>query len=359
MDLALARRLVAAPSDVADAWTVASLDVVREPREPRRDRVVVTLAPTGLRVGLRLRSDLPAAAHTPSTSLSFEDSRDAPPTADERAAFDALVARVAANDPGDLVARAEPQAPSAPRATDAPPTLWIAPGHLGDPMDLTYRTVRCLADSDAWAVEVGAEAPLAEVCRVHRLDPSSKRILKLPPGRHPDLGPIVDAWIAHGGDLCLFGVNEGLPVLHDPGWQLVDEVRTRPEVRVRVLGAGGALATALLHRAPADAEFDFVGLLWRGAGTCALVPALEALRAGPPGAMTPQMAFADGAQLRASWSDLTVASRGLTGWLHVYADLTLPTEWTTSWGLDALGDVDTSAWPDDAKMVVRLEAQRG
>jgi len=135
--------------------------------------------------------------------------------------------------------------------------LWLVPGHLGEPEDLSLRAVRLLASAALLLVESGSDKAL---------DALSRRLsLTLPEARR-DLNPspetvraVLDA-LDGGGDVVVFGGDEGIPCFMDPGLPLLTALRTeRPGLAVRSVGGASVLGTALMRLERVADTFVFLG----------------------------------------------------------------------------------------------------
>jgi len=127
-------------------------------------------------------------------------------------------------------------------------TLWLVPGHLGEPRDLGPRSLQVLRGARAWLVEPGSERAVAKTAERLGLTPPPLHPLR--DGLQPD-DPVLLSVLSvldAGGDVALFGAEEGVVGWADPGSDWIAEVSTRrPSVAVRSVGGPSVLGTALMR----------------------------------------------------------------------------------------------------------------
>lgn len=153
-----------------------------------------------------------------------------------------LLARLAAHD------RPEGPAPDwVPGSRPLPPsgTLWLVPGHLGATNDLTRRALRLLASAAALVTERGPSTPLHKLLGDHGLAVGDRPVWRL---TAEATAPRVVETLRTGGDVVVFGEDEGVPGFADPGSQLVAQVTAAVGDRaVRSVGGASVLGTALMR----------------------------------------------------------------------------------------------------------------
>src|SRR6185369_12186466 len=194
------------------------------------------------------RSARPNFAQTTSFNLFITSIGPGELAADQRRLMEHVVASVGTNDPGAV---------SWQRA----PTLFLVPGVIGDPADLGMRSVEVLRRVRTVIVERGKEGITSELLRFHGVPVEEKRIVPVP--ENPDeAARLCEKLVARDENACLFGADEGVPGLSDPGKSLLLLAgRLGDRLRVRTIGGPSALAMALL-RVPIDFDsFVFFGML--------------------------------------------------------------------------------------------------
>lgn len=125
--------------------------------------------------------------------------------------------------------------------------LLLGPGHLGNPNDLSLRVVAALRSAALVVVEEGSDHALEITLRALSLPAPTTAALPSSGALAPEVAARVFATLDHGGDVLLFGVEEGIPGYADPGATLVLAVRRqRPEVAIQSLGGSSVIGAALL-----------------------------------------------------------------------------------------------------------------
>lgn len=134
------------------------------------------------------------------------------------------------------------------RADTAPRgRLLLGPGHLGNPNDLSLRVVSALRSAALLVVEEGSDQALAATARTLSVTLPATAALPCSGALPPEVAERVYATLDDGGDVLLFGVEEGIPGYADPGAALVLAVRRqRPEVAIHSLGGTSVIGAALL-----------------------------------------------------------------------------------------------------------------
>jgi 16S rRNA C1402 (ribose-2'-O) methylase RsmI len=142
------------------------------------------------------------------------------------------------------------------------PTLFLVPGTIGDPYDLTVRALDILSNLPVLLVEAAKRDALSMLFEIHGLTLEGKRIVELneafevPPTAESLLEEIVEA----DQDAGLFGVDEGVPGFCDPGKTLVAAAsRFGDRLRIRTVGGPSAIAMALMRVPFPMDRFLFVG----------------------------------------------------------------------------------------------------
>ncbi|HLY37203.1 MAG TPA: SAM-dependent methyltransferase, partial [Candidatus Binatia bacterium] len=228
---------------VLERFRLADIELVGD--DPR---IVYHFSPGDVRIAVERRSANPSFAQTRSFNVFIMAAGPAELAADERRLVEHVISLVRANDPGAV---------SWQRA----PTLFLVPGVIGNPADLGLRSVEILRRVRTVLVERGKERITSELLRFHGIPVEDKRVLPLPEDAE-QATRLRDTLVASNESACLFGADEGVPGLSDPGKALLKAAgRSGDPLRVRTIGGPSALAMALL-RVPVDFDsFVFVGML--------------------------------------------------------------------------------------------------
>ncbi|MEQ9324014.1 MAG: SAM-dependent methyltransferase [Polyangiaceae bacterium] len=129
------------------------------------------------------------------------------------------------------------------------PTVFLVPGHLGEPLDVTLRALHALASAGLILVEPGKEETTEALLAEHGI--SAAPIAGLDRKGAQRVRACIDA----GRDVAIFGANEGIPGFCDPGKETLIGV----EAPIRTIGGASVLGMALM-RAPVDLDrFTFLG----------------------------------------------------------------------------------------------------
>lgn len=156
----------------------------------------------------------------------------------------ALAERIGANED-----HRESRSAAGDSASEDGPALFLVPGHLGEPLDLTLRALHVLAGAGLILVEANKLEATRALLDKHGIA----------------AGPIAEldehgsermrACLARGSNVAIFGVNEGIPGFCDPGKGPV----MAADVPIRTLGGPSVLGMALM-RVPAEiGAFTFLG----------------------------------------------------------------------------------------------------
>lgn len=353
MDEARARTLLhplVEGAPLAEGVTLAAIEVVQSDTDVRDDAIHLVLS-AELRVVLSPRSERPAAFRTRGLDVTVQRAGDLSPA--ERRAIDALRQRLVANEDRQPAPAAPPSLGSQQPASRGA-QLWLIPGHIGSPLDLSLRALRVLGRTQRLFTEPGTQRRLLDLFEQHGL------------GRLPEVVELsiddaaLEASLADGAarglTMALFGVDEGLPGLCDPGWRVLAALPavTAP-VRLRSISSGSALSTALLYRDRPAGELRFLGLLENAGGHSPLWSHLEQARRSLLHTAPTAVCFARGEQVRAVWPRLIRASRRLDGRLSLLCNLSRADERVDRFALSELGGVDLSSLDDLDKVVLQID----
>ncbi len=330
--------------------TLVAIQVSHDVLDHRRDtarlhfrpalEVSLTLAPTDGR---------PRNGYAQTRHVDLKVDAGVELTSDDERTLALLVAAMKRNDRRPLVPRAIHPA-TEPRAKG--PALWVLTGHLGNPLDLTVRTLRQLSVTDTVFVELGGAADTVELFSRYALG-EPPRVVEIT-SDDPEVLVQVDAAFGRGDTVALFGACEGLPSLADPGWIVVGHTRKHhPDVEIRGIGASAALDAALLHLERPTDRFCFAGILG-GGGTEHVLAAIRDAPSAKRGAL-PVYFYADGQTLRESWAALTDTWPKGRGRLTLHLDLSRAGERVIA--ISPLPGSDTPPVDLDAraKVVVRVD----
>lgn len=138
--------------------------------------------------------------------------------------------------------------------------LLLAPGHLGEPRDLSLRVIEALPTADLVLLERGSGHGFRHILK--RLDLPERPTLELPDmGMDEATSGAILGMLDRGGTCLLFGVDEGIPAYADPGGEVVLLVRRqRPAVPIRSLGGSSVVGAALLASGLVVDRFTVLGV---------------------------------------------------------------------------------------------------
>ena len=305
----------------------------------RRDVLRIAFSAT-FAITVRPRDDSARAAkRTAHFDLSIE--ADGVLSASDRAAQEALCAWLRAREdghPAGLLLNGTPA---------QGPALWLLPGHLGNPLDLSLRTLRVLGTAQRVFVEPGSEPVVDMLAERYQLRPPAVVAVST---NLAVVSRAVQEGVEQGEVMALFGCNEGVPGLCDPGWRVLQVLQAQhPDVPVHTVSAGSALSTALLYLRDQRVQFEFWGLMQPESGS----PLAHYFRPrlGP---RLPGIFYAQGSQLRAQWTRLRRCSRGRRGRLVLMCNLTHAGERVLRVPLPLTAEPPPSIRDTDA-IVVRVE----
>ena len=339
--------------------TLDRIHVECDERDQRKDSMRLVFS-SGIDLVIAHRSSNRAAFKTAHFSVSVQQSVDAEPQANQ-GLIDRLRVLLTANDTSaprrvvDAIGAApdtdDPDDPDDPDSPDV--DLWLIPGHIGNPLDLSIRTLRVLRTIDVVLVEHGSADVVDRLFEQFSL------------GAVPDVREIQEdrAWVravleeAHrtGKSVGLFGTNEGAPGLCDPGWVVLEVAQTlTPQPSIRSVAAGSALTTALMYSDNHRHRFEFMGLFQNHDGRSAILRAIG--RFLPLGDARTWIAFADGERLGARWADLSGATRALGGSVTLMANVSLGNEYVLRMAMGALPSAVPARIEPEDKIVLRIDA---
>jgi 16S rRNA C1402 (ribose-2'-O) methylase RsmI len=228
---------------VLDHFRLADIEITADDSQ-----IIYHFAPGDVCIVVERRSEGRNFAQTTSFNLFIRSTGPGELAAGQLRLMEHVVSSVRANDPGAVSWR---------RA----PTLFLVPGVIGSPADLGVRSVDVLRRVRTVLVEPGKEGITSELLRFHGVPVEEKRIVPLQQNPE-DAARLCQTLVANEEDACLFGADEGVPGLSDPGKSLLEAAgQCGDRLRVRTIGGPSALAMALM-RVPIDIDsFIFVGML--------------------------------------------------------------------------------------------------
>jgi 16S rRNA (cytidine1402-2'-O)-methyltransferase len=240
--------------EVAAGWRLARA------RLDEQGRLRVTVAGPTAEVVLTPRDTSPCFAQSRRFNLQLQPGEGGRITSSE---LQQVLQRVA-----QVVQRNDAQpAPVEERAAVAVPTssqlaagnvLWLVPGHLGDPEDLTLRALRVLRLAARVVVEPGKALRARQLLAGVGVVRPAAAFVELGDDDATAAQLLAEAALA-GHDVALFGVDEGVPCLGDPGRVLVAAAHTAGW-QVCSVGGPSALGTALMRLPEAIGGFEFMAI---------------------------------------------------------------------------------------------------
>ena len=352
MNRALALHLIA-PFEVGSAVTpharLTEIAVHQDEYDYRKDQIHLSFS-TDLVLIITKRRGLKSAFDTSYFAVSIQSSET--PLSDENTdAVNAIRARLEANEHNhpngwieEIVHTKEQMKSTA--------SLWLIPGHLGNPLDLTIRSLRILKSVDLIWVESGSESATRSIYDLFELG-DAPRILAIPDDEEA-IKSTLESAIDEGHVMALFGSNEGLPGVCDPGWRVVKAAAgISPRPSIKTASAGSALTTALMYNDDSRGDFVFTDLFMNEDGRSSFLTSL--FRNLPWSTHKTFICFAKGEQLLHNWNSISSAAWGLHGQLTLIANVSRPNEYVHQLSLKALrSSIDESVKPAD-KLVVRID----
>ncbi len=267
-------------------------------RRIRRDAVgrwTVTLAGPEADLVLAPHRDAPCLARSRRFDLYVKTARGKVESSELNQVIQRVVALVQHNDAQERET-ASPSSECVP--PDAGAVLWLVPGHLGDPDDISVRTLRVLRHATRIAVEAGKMATARDMLRQLGVARPDDAWLELGIGAaqaQQQVAALLEV-LQRGEDVALFGVDEGIPCFCDPGRTLLAAVTAQPGIAVRTLGGPSALGMALLRLPRPIEDFRFVAI-----GAQQLQRILDQVDAGLDSPLLTFVTGAELAQLAAQW----------------------------------------------------------
>ena len=209
-NLDLAKRLIH-PLKVGDVlindWRIQSVDIIHDDKDYRKDMLKFTLS-SDLKVSLSSGYSKNAAMRSDNFTLSVESSTSSPLTLGQRTALRALTEYIQAND------KTYPEpinfGGSDSESEQSEAILWLIPGHIGNPLDLSLRSLRVLPTLKVIFVEEGLTETLQNIFSLFDLSLDNLRIVELDCSDQ-QLHDTLREQVECGGKVGVFGVSQGLP----------------------------------------------------------------------------------------------------------------------------------------------------
>jgi len=328
---------------------VVALSVDLYDHDHRKDCIRIGFS-SGLQARMHRRTGGDSAFETAHFAVTI-DSSEATLSAVNRELMGALKARIEQNE-GDEGVHPVDALVVGPRGDLDGSNLWLIPGHLGNALDLSVRTLRVLQSMDLLLIESGSGPAVEQLFERYGLG---------------DVPPLYEIrqdqeWIRDLLDearsservVGVFGANEGAPGLCDPGWRVLAAAeRVDPPLKIRSVSGGSALTTALMHSNSGLHRFSFVGTFEIDGGSSPFIRSVQVLNAWS--ANPTLICFADGESLRRRWDALRRAASGLEGTLTLIANVSLDSEYTVQHCLQAFPKIPVARLHTEDKVVVRLD----
>jgi 16S rRNA C1402 (ribose-2'-O) methylase RsmI len=233
--------------------------------------------------------------------------------------------------------------------------LWLIPGHIGNPLDLSIHSLRILQSIDVLLVEADSTDVVEQIFEQFALG-DLPRVVEIEENRSW-LKTLLEDARNSGHCLGLFGANEGSPGLCDPGWRVLEVANSiTPGLVVRSVSAGSALTTALMYSDSALHRFQFVGLFENTDGSSPMLGAI--CRLMPWEEPQAFIGFAEGTSLRKRWPDLHRVTRTLHGSLTLMANMSRPAEYVQRICLSDMTQYAPDILAPEDKVVVRVNCNR-
>jgi 16S rRNA C1402 (ribose-2'-O) methylase RsmI len=352
MNLETALRLIqplTEGSDVVDGWPLKAIEIHQDRLDHRKDQIHLVFS-SQLTLTISYRTPQKAALKTKHFSLGIRNSEPVL-SATGREIVSVVSAHLKSNDivpPQHWVEELVHADTAASREVD----LWLIPGHIGNPLDLSIRSLRVLQTIDLIFVEVGSEDSVTRIYTQFNLG-KTPEIIVIPDALEP-LVKHLQAGRDAQQSMALFGAAEGVPGLCDPGWRVMKAShQIGPPLSVQSLSGGSALTTALMYTAQNSSQFVFYDLFRNDDGSSPLMRELYRLK--PWTTPLTMICFAKGADLLTDWRALLRATCGLEGQMTLMANLSLPNERVDILDLSQLPRTPEDFLSPTDKVVVRID----
>lgn len=353
MDRTLALRLIdpiQVGEPIIDGWSLRSIVLRHHPTDLRRDAIELVFS-EDFQLVITRRSEAGAAFRSRHFNVGVR-SAGATLSESQQAILEQIRLRMEANDLHAPPSWQSLLGADEGRADEA--RFWLIPGHIGNPLDLSLRSLRVLQKVQLLFIEEGASVNVQRIFEQFSLGP-------LPP--LVEVGAdetVLDRPLRSGVDagltMALFGAAEGAPGICDPGWRVLTALRrVAPDLQPRSTSGGSALTTAMMYLEQPESAFLFLGLFQPEDGGVSLFRVLR--KVGILSQGLPMICFASGEELRREWAGLCHACAGLRGRLSLFIDLTRDGERVEHLALSELAAVDPAFLGPTDKVVMRIQLQ--
>jgi 16S rRNA C1402 (ribose-2'-O) methylase RsmI len=206
------------------------------------------------------------------------------------------------------------------------------PGHISNPLDITVRAIQVLQEAACIFLEAGKIHAATALLESVGVPVRGKTLVEL--SNQPDLKQrrkvraAIQRAIRLGANLCLFGVDEGIPGFQDPGKAIFREAaRCGEQLRIESLGGPSALSTALMRSDTEINRFSFIGFLDKPEACRWLFKVLERAEALDQALVF----YTSGEALERCWPELWDRCARRSCRIQLFCDLTLPSEEHLTW----------------------------
>jgi hypothetical protein len=333
--------------------TLEAIEVHQDGRDHRKDKIHLRFS-SGLVMIIANQHSGASAFETTNFCVSI-DQTEAVLSAPNKEVVLAVKARIEENDTETPVHLVQQLIAPLEQHPD-PAEIWLIPGHIGNPLDLTIRTLRILKTVDLIAIEAGSEAGVERIFELFKLGPPPPMIAIGDEDDEASLVQHLQMARTNGQSVALFGADEGLPTICDPGWKMMAAAsRLQPPPKIKSISCGSALSTALMYSGHRRSEYLFLGLFLNIHGTSAFLNTLYRLIPAPWSGHKTILCFADGKQLQTHWNRLISTTRFMRGRLSLLCNLSRHNEYTRQFSLSALPNTVPDFLAPDDKVVVRVD----
>jgi 16S rRNA C1402 (ribose-2'-O) methylase RsmI len=298
----------------------------------------------------RKQSPQECYAQTDNYTVAYRSTQESQLDMSRRDLLDRFIHLIRRNE-GDVGLNAVAPGPECHLSISADPTLYLVPGHVGNPLDIGKRAVMILARVPNIFVEKGLADQACLLLRLLRIGTSNKTIVELStsPAKNGGVYARFRRMIRKGQHVCLFGVGEGVPGFVDPGSDLIDYAE-KIGATIRTVGGPSSLSLALMRVGRRMDEFAFLGRLKNRHDAARMARQIH------PENIRSYVLFSDGRSCRRFLAKVFDASRCLKGWL--VANLTADDEIVVPFHSDLHRALSTSTFRDDGKAVVLFVLKR-
>ena len=209
---------------------------------------------------------------------------------------------------------------------------------------------------DIVVVEDGSVADVERLFDLFELGPTPSLITIDDETKEGSLVQLLQRARADKQSIALFGAEEGLPTICDPGWRLMQAARQLdPTPNIKSISSGSAISTALMYTHHRRPEFLFLGLFQHRSGDSRFLQTLDRLVPVPWSNHRSMICYAEGNQLQQEWNGLVSRTRFLRGRLMLLCNLSRTDEYAREFQLSILPDVAPDFIAPGDKVVVRID----